>query len=278
MNKVKHFLIRLALQVTLLLVGGCISTDTSAIKTRGVYTTLAVDAHALDLPYSQYTSCKTIGPGQTPAAVITSYGFWDGSNNSSQAFTLQLFETVSGTLLFSQDSNVYYGRVATLALPIRKSGHYQLKLLINDLVADTWDFDVQRDGGDSTGNAGNAPAAYAQGTFGASLEPEPELDAFSDYDYNLMQTLLNKVQMAAQNADPKIFAQVSPGNVVVEFVLHADGSVETPQIIGYTLNDDLGRFFLQSLTNGAPYKPWPAEARQVLGGDTLKIKVTYSYN
>jgi hypothetical protein len=61
MNKARQSFFRLVLVVSLLLAGGCASTDptpnpdtvSGRIKLRGVYTTLAVPGQALDLPGSQ---------------------------------------------------------------------------------------------------------------------------------------------------------------------------------------------------------------------------------
>ena len=74
------------------------------------------------------------------------------------------------------------------------------------------------------------------------------------------------------------FAQVYPGTVMIEFTLHDNGRIESPPITGNTLNDELGRFFLQALTSGAPGQPWPTEARQALGRDSIRIKAAFYYN
>jgi hypothetical protein len=276
MNAVKYFRSWLGLAVVLTLAGGCASTDSNVVKTRGVYTTVAVDGRFLDLPYSQYASCQAFGPGQTPAAVVAGYGDWEGGLNRPQLFTLQLFETGSGTLLFSKDGNAYYGKVATIPLPIRKSGDYQLKLLINNTEYDTWKFTVRREAGAVESSA--APAAYAKGRFGASLEPETYVDAFNAYDDALLEKLLNAVQKESATTDRSIFAQVQPGRVVIEFTLDENGRIESPAVTGNTLNEDLGRFFLRALTNGAPYPAWPAAARQALGRDAFKLKATFNYD
>ena len=150
-------------------------------------------------------------------------------------------------------------------------------MLINNVECDAWDFTVRReDTGAADPNA--TPTTYAKGIFSASLELESDLDAFHQYEDTLSQLLLNAVQRESANADQQIFVQVTPGNVVIEFTLHDDGRVESPALIGNSLNEELGRLFLQALIHGSPYKPWPAEARQALGRDSMKITATFSYN
>jgi hypothetical protein len=277
MKKLRPFLPGVVMAAFLLLTDGCASTDPNTVKTRGVYTTLAVEGQSLDLPYSQYVTCKSFGPGQTPAAVVTGYGDFSNGQNQPQPFTLQLLEAGSGAVLFSKESEVYYGRVATLPLSIRKSGGYKLKLFINNAESDSWDFTVWRDDS-GTADSNATPAAYAKGIFSASLELENDLDAFHQYEDTLSQLFLNAVQRESGSADQKIFAQVTPGDVVIEFTLHDDGRVESPTLIGNSLSGELGQFFLQALIHGSPYKPWPAEARQALGRNSIKIKATFSYN
>lgn len=121
MKKLRPFLPGVVMAAFLLLTDGCASTDPDTVKTRGVYTTLAVEGQSLDLSYSQYVSRKSFGPGQTPAAVVAGYGDEANGINQPQPFTLQLLEAGSGTVLFSKESDVYYGRVATLRSPSAKA-------------------------------------------------------------------------------------------------------------------------------------------------------------
>ena len=113
--------------------GGCSTTSPNVTKERGVYTTMAMEGQNLDLPASGYTSCKTFGPGQTPAAVVVGYGYWEGTYNRPQAFNLEVVEVASGTVILSHSGNALADKAEYINLPIRKSGDYQLKLIIQRL-------------------------------------------------------------------------------------------------------------------------------------------------
>src|SRR5208282_4505309 len=122
--------------------GGTASTGT--VKERGVYTTLVMPGQNIDMPGSGYSSSDSFGPGQSPAAVVVGYGFWDGNNNQPQAFDLELDEAATGAVVFKSSGDDYVGKAAVFNLPIRKSGNYHLKLIMNGSVSDAWDFSVTR--------------------------------------------------------------------------------------------------------------------------------------
>ena len=238
---------------------GCAETGGRAggtIKERGVYTTLAMPGHYLDLPSSGYDSYKSFGPGQTPAAVVIGYGSWDGTYNHAQQFDLQVVEAATGAVVLETSGSEYWGRVATVDIPIRKTGDYQVKLLIDNSVSDTWDFTVDRGTFDAA--AQNAAAStYAKGVFGASLVPGGA--AFADYDAYFLDAVNNAVQRASNKAaDRSIFFQVPAGKVVIQFQLDQAGHVNSPQIMENTLGEALGQFYVQALRDGAPYKSWMA--------------------
>ena len=231
---------------------GCSTTNSNVIKERGVYTTMAMEGQNLDLPASGYTSCKTFGPGQTPAAVVVGYGYWDGTYNRPQAFNLEVVEVTSGTVILNRSGNALAGKAEYINLPIRKSGDYQLKLIINDSVADTWDFRVNREVPADAVSATAQPPVYAKGNFSTSIEGLETTDAFNQYDDSLLQVFNDAVQKEYVNANHDDFAQVSPGHVVVQFDLSETGQVSSPKIIESTLNEALGQFFLHALQNGSP--------------------------
>ncbi len=266
-------------------IAGCVTTggdntDTIAggnatVKERGVYTTLAMTGQNLDMPGFGYISRNTFGPGQTPAAVVVGYGFWDGSNNQPQTFDLELDETVTGAVVFKSSGDAYAGRAAIFDLPIRKSGDYHLKLIMNGSVSDTWDFSVTRNVPADIPSATGQTPVYAQDNFSASIEGEKTTDAFMQYDDTLLQYIMNDLQREFENANHDDFAQIAPGQIVVQFNLSATGQVSSPQILQNNLTDVAGQFFLRVLQDGAPYKPWPAAAQAALGSNTRVVKMTF---
>jgi len=163
-------------------------------------------------------------------------------------------------------------------LPIRKSGDYQLKLIINDSIADTWDFTVNREIPADTVSATATPQVYAKGNFSTRIEGLETTDAFNQYDDTLMQAFNDAVQKEYANANQDDFAQIPPGHVVVRFDLNENGQVSSPKIIENTLTKALEHFFLRALQSGSPYKAWPATARAGIGTGSRSVKVTFFYD
>jgi hypothetical protein len=256
---------------------GCVTTNPNVTKERGVYTTVAMEGENLDMPAVGYTSYKTFGPSQTPAAVVVGYGFDDGPNNNrSQEFDLQVVETDNGAVIQNSSGSAFAGKAAVINLPIRKSGNYRLKLLINNSVYDTWDFTINREAPADTGSTAVLPPTYAKGMFSTSIEEIP--DAFSQYDEYLLQAMNDAVEKQMASANHDDFAQTPPGHVLIQFDLSETGHVSLPRIIQNSLGDALGNFFLHALQSGSPYKAWPDTARAVAGTNSVTIKVNFSYN
>lgn len=237
------------------------------MKERGVYTTLAMEGNNLDLPGSGYSSYKTFGSGQTPAAVVVGYGYWDGTYNHPQQFELQVIESATGTVIFDTSGYEYAGKAAVIDLPIRKSGNYQLKLLANNSLYDTWDFTVDR-AGDPSKTTSNV---YAKGVFMVGLTTQEKNTNFASYNSYLLNAVIDSVGKTASQADQAIFSQMPAGKVVISFQLDQSGNVSSAQILENTLNDALAQFFLHALQDAAPFKPWSAEEH------TREIKLAFHY-
>jgi len=210
--------------------------------------------------------------------VVVGYGSWVDGNNQPQPFDLELDEAATGAVVFKASGDAYAGRAAIFNLPIRKSGNYQLKLIMDGSVADTWDFSVVRNVPASTLSAAGQPPVYAQGNFSAGIEGVQTTDAFMQYDDSLLQYILNAVNREFVKADRDDFAQVPPGKVIVRFDLSETGQVSSPRITQNTLTDALGQFFLRALQDGAPYQAWPAAARAAFGSGTRTVPITFYFN
>jgi hypothetical protein len=280
------------LVTVVLCLSGCAATSqpgstggSRVTKERGVYTTIATGGQNLDLAGSSYTSCHDFAPGQTPAAVVLGTGNTGLENpNSPQPYQLQLIESASGAVMQNLGGQVYPGKADIFDLPIRKSGQYQLKLIINGSVYDTWDFTVNRnDAPDTAVAAAPAPAApppvYAKGNFSVSIEPQPNTDMFMQYDDTFMFALNDAVRREINHStNQDEFVQVPAGHVIIQFDLSAGGQASAAKIIENTISDPIGQFFLRVLQNGSPYKAWPAEAHAAIGTDTRTMKVTFFYD
>jgi len=249
------FFCLLALGV-LLVNTGCETSAANVSKTRGVYTTLALTDRELDMPASGYTSYRTFAAGQNPAAVIVGYGDSDGIQFIQQPFTLQLIELASGTLLSSLNGAANYGKATMIPLAIRKSGNYQLKLIIRNAVYDTWDFSVSREA--AAPAADSAPLEYAKGDFSATLSSEEDTDLFAEYDNTLLQAILNAATKAREAVNHDLFAQTYPGAVAIQFNVDSTGHISAVTVVDKTLNDDLVQFFKNAFETGAPYPAWLA--------------------
>jgi hypothetical protein len=248
------------------------------IKARGVYTTLALQGHPLDLPGPNYLCRRTFGFDETPAAVVTGYGDFVGDVNYPETYELRLIERASGVVLETFNHEVHAGKAAVVALPIRKSGDYRLELIIQGATADIWDFSVKRAASTDAVLDGASPASYAKGEFSAGMENYKLLDEFKEYDSSFLWSLNVAIYHEYKRANPNDFAQMPAGRVVIGFDLNATGQVTSPTILENTLSDAFGEFFLRALQNGAPYKNWPADARAALGTPTRHMKVTFRYN
>ena len=235
---------------------GCGTTQANVSKTRGIYTTLALVDCALDLPASGYTSYRSFSAGQNPAAVVVGYGDYPGLQTVQQPFTLELIELGSGTVLMSEEAAAVYGKATVIPLAIRKSGNYELKLLIHDDVYDTWDFSVSRETGAT--NAASTPTAYAKGDISAMLAPAESKDQFTEYDNTLLPVILNAASKERDNVSQDLFAQRLRGSVSLRFNEDKTGQLSAVTVVDKTLSDDLVQFFKHALENGAPYPAWPA--------------------
>ena len=230
------------------------------------------------MPDTGYRVCRMFDHGIMPAAVVTGYGTFDGTYYHPQAFTLQVVEAATGTVVMTRNGEAYHGKSVVYDLPIQKSGNYRLKLIMRDSVYDTWDFTVNAsDAADDSaaGNATNGTPGKKQWRFHFRIDRTPSNDTFAEYDKPFINDLGDATLVEANNSDPKIFSQAPAGKVVIQFNLDPKGLVHSAVIIKSTLDRDQGTFFLRALERGAPYRPWPEGARRALGSGTRSMVVTF---
>ncbi len=129
---------------------GCQTGGGSAVKARGVYTTLATANPGLDMADAQYSQKSSFGPGETPAAVVVGFGDYA----RPQPMTLELIEVSTGRSLFSKPCAASYGMALMHPLSIRLSGEYKVRILVDGTEFDSFQFSVSR-----TNHSGGLPVA-----------------------------------------------------------------------------------------------------------------------
>ena len=111
-------------------------------KDQGVYTTLYTPETAplasFDMPGSTYFEYDNFGPDEIPFAVIRGY---DGNMVTFELIDL----TATNEILVSKARYQPPGRVSCEALLIRRTGEYEVRILLNGKERDTFKFSVVRE-------------------------------------------------------------------------------------------------------------------------------------
>ena len=71
---------------------------------------------------------------------------------------------------------------------------------------------------------------------------------------------------------------LTPGQVRLYFRLHSNGAVTDLRMLDATVDEKLVRYAEQAIAEGAPYREWPKEMRELVGKDFREIKFTFYYN
>lgn len=78
--------------------------------------------------------------------------------------------------------------------------------------------------------------------------------------------------------DARNYASDQSGKVVVEFHLYKDGSVMNLQVTENEVTDTLSWACQRAILDPAPYAPFPADLRRLLGADFREVRFTFYYN
>jgi outer membrane biosynthesis protein TonB len=78
--------------------------------------------------------------------------------------------------------------------------------------------------------------------------------------------------------DARNYASDQSGKVVVEFHLYKDGSVMDLQVTENEVTDTLSWACQRAILDPAPYGPFPADLRRLLGADYREVRFTFYYN
>ena len=76
--------------------------------------------------------------------------------------------------------------------------------------------------------------------------------------------------------DSTQFAQRT-GRVVIEFQLTHDGQIREMRVVGNEVGEILSLICQRAIKDPAPYQPWPADMRRMLGGKPRDVLFTFYY-
>jgi outer membrane biosynthesis protein TonB len=106
----------------------------------------------------------------------------------------------------------------------------------------------------------------------------PSLDAkattFGAYDAVLIEAIRDRWYTLLDQRD---YASDARGKVVVRFRIHQDGRITDMDVAENTAGGVLGLICEKAVLDPAPFAPWPAEMRRMLG-DTRDVQFTFYYN
>jgi outer membrane biosynthesis protein TonB len=77
--------------------------------------------------------------------------------------------------------------------------------------------------------------------------------------------------------DSRQFAMDRNGKVTLRFHLNYDGSIADMKVLGNTVGDVLGYVCQKAVTDPAPFAPWPADMRRIIGENYREITFTFYY-
>lgn len=260
---------------------GCETSGITSLKNRGVYTVLSLGEPSLDLPAIGYQPRNTFHTGETPAAVIVGYGEY----NRPQLVALDVVELRTGKSIFGHDYYATYGKVVVQPLPMRISGRYQVRLIVNESVSDTCEFTVE--GENSATSSSNSPTDYANSSVSVDLSFPVENEALAqttttnklltEYEKRLTYDMYLALFKEINEAKPNPFIQRPPGSTLIRCNLNASGQLTNLNVMENSLGNECSRLILQALMKRSPYSPWPENVRQLFGSDSRTLVVRIGF-
>jgi outer membrane biosynthesis protein TonB len=103
----------------------------------------------------------------------------------------------------------------------------------------------------------------------------PPDQVFGDYDSALMKAVQNRWGELLKKSEYRIGEKA--GQVVVKFNLHADGTISDLSVAESTLGPDLTKLCQATITEAAPFRPWPAEMKAKVDGDFRELTFKFRY-
>jgi hypothetical protein len=96
---------------------------------------------------------------------------------------------------------------------------------------------------------------------------------FAAYD----QAIINAIAQRWYDILDSSTTPTRPGEVVMEFRLHYDGSVTDLKVVETNVGDLLALFCQKAVSDPAPFEKWPAEMRRAIGRDYREIRFAFYY-
>ncbi|MDB6112472.1 MAG: hypothetical protein JWR69_4222 [Pedosphaera sp.] len=107
----------------------------------------------------------------------------------------------------------------------------------------------------------------------------PSLDTkgtpFGEYDAAIVAAIRMRWFDLLEN---QASARQRTGKVVLEFRLNYDGRITDMKVIENDVDDVLAILCRRAITDPAPYQPWPADLRRLMGADYRDVRFTFFYD
>ncbi|MGD0207795.1 MAG: cell envelope integrity protein TolA [Verrucomicrobiota bacterium] len=97
---------------------------------------------------------------------------------------------------------------------------------------------------------------------------------FGDYDSKFIEAV---TQRWYDLLDSRQFAMDRSGKVTLRFHLNYDGSIVDMKVLENTVGDVLSYVCQKAVTDPAPFAPWPADMRRIVGENYREITFTFYY-
>ncbi len=114
------------------------------------------------------------------------------------------------------------------------------------------------------------------GTRRQALSPSFDVKAtpFGAYDAAFIEAV---TQRWYDLLDSRQFSMDRNGKVMLQFHLNYDGSIAEMKVLENTVGDVLGYVCQKAVTDPAPFAPWPADMRRMIGENYREITFTFYY-
>jgi outer membrane biosynthesis protein TonB len=109
------------------------------------------------------------------------------------------------------------------------------------------------------------------------LEPAFDVRAtpFGAYDAAIIAAIRKRWYDLLEN---RSFSASYSGKVIVEFRLNSDGRVSDMRVSENGVTEILGLFCQRAVQDPAPFAPWPADLRRLVGKEYREVRFTFYYN
>ena len=110
-----------------------------------------------------------------------------------------------------------------------------------------------------------------------ALEPSFDVRStpFGAYDAAIIAAIQNRWYDLLETRD---YAAKYSGKVVLEFRLNSDGRVTDMKVSENGVTEILGLLCQRAVQDPAPFAPWPADLKRMVGKEYREVRFTFYYN